>query len=496
MPSEAIIAAEHVSHSFGTGALRRQILFDVSTTIHRGEMVILTGPSGSGKTTLLTLMGALRSAQAGSLTVLGQELRGAGERQLVEARKNIGYIFQTHNLLDFLTACQNVERSLALHPDVPKKERRARSIDMLSAVGLGVQADSYPDELSGGQKQRVAVARALVSRPQIVLADEPTASLDKNAGRNVVELLQNLAKQQGCAVMLVTHDHRILDVADRILHLEDGRLTSFANAVMSITQQIFGVLAQNNRSGELSRRLMQLPSEQFVRLLEQTTAEFQQFLRLIDMSNNDAFESLLEQVLEAFTMKVGEILQAERATLFLVDRERGELWSKVAQSDGRKPLEIRMSASAGIAGHVATTGHTLNVADAYGETLFNPEVDQQTGYRTRSILCVPVMDTERRVFAVAELLNKIGGGAFDSSDERRFTEFAASIGVVLESWWRMHRGLFASRGAPGAGVGTPSRLTAVPEGDDPPDGRAAAEAHEIHGFAETLALPRRPGAVG
>ena len=466
MPSEAVIVVDRVSHYFGTGALRRQILFDVSTEIHRGEIVILTGPSGSGKTTLLTLMGALRTTQEGSLKVLGQELRGAGERELVEVRKNIGYIFQAHNMLDFLTAGQNVERSLALHPDISTAERHARSTDMLRAVGLGEQIDSYPDQLSGGQKQRVTVARALVSRPKIVLADEPTASLDKHAGRKVVELLQNLARQQGCTVMLVTHDHRILDVADRILHLEDGRLTSLANAVMSITQQMFGVLAQNNRTGELSRRLMQLPAEQFARLLEQTTAEFQQFLRLIDMSHNEAFESLLEQVLEAFTMKVGEILHADRVTLFLVDRERGELWSKVAQSDGRKALEIRMPMTAGIAGHVATTGQILNVPDAYAAPAFNPEVDHQTGYRTRSILCAPIMDTENHVFAVAELLNKIGGSAFDAGDERRFREFAASIGVVLESWWRMHRGLLGSGGATTATIEIASSPVAVDERPD------------------------------
>ena len=463
MASEAIIVVERVSHYFGTGALRRQILFEVSTEIQRGEIVILTGPSGSGKTTLLTLMGALRTTQEGSLKVLGRELRGAGERDLVEVRKNIGYIFQAHNLLDFLTAGQNVERSLALHPDISKAERRARSSDMLRAVGLGEHIDAYPDHLSGGQKQRVTVARALVSRPKIVLADEPTASLDKSAGRNVVELLQNLARQQGCAVMLVTHDHRILDVADRILHLEDGRLTSLTNAVMSITQQMFSVLAQSNRTGELSRRLMQLPTEQFARLLEQTTAEFQQFLRLIDMSHNEAFESVLEQVLEAFTMKVGEILHADRATLFLVDRERAELWSKVAQSDGRKALEIRMPMTAGIAGHVATTGQLLNVPDAYAAPSFNPEVDHQTGYRTRSILCVPIMDTENRVFAVAQLLNKVDGSAFDAADERRFIEFAASIGVVLESWWRMHRGLFGSRGSSTATFEITSSPVAIDE---------------------------------
>ena len=223
---EPIIEIENVSHYFGTGRLRKQILFDVTTIVEPGEVVIMTGPSGSGKTTLLTLIGALRSTQEGSLKVLGQELRGGSENKLVELRRNIGYIFQAHNLLNSLRAWQNVQMSIELHAEIPASKSRARAEAMLEAVGLADWATQYPSELSGGQKQRVAIARALVCNPKLVLADEPTAALDKKSGRDVVEIMHNLAKKQGSAIVLVTHDNRILDLADRIIHMEDGRLTS------------------------------------------------------------------------------------------------------------------------------------------------------------------------------------------------------------------------------------------------------------------------------
>jgi len=227
---QPIIEIENVSHYFGAGRLRKQILFDVTTIVEPGEVVIMTGPSGSGKTTLLTLIGALRSTQEGNLKVLGQELRGGSESKLVELRRNIGYIFQAHNLLNSLRAWQNVQMSIELHSDIPASESRDRAEAMLEAVGLADWATQYPSELSGGQKQRVAIARALVHNPKLVLVDEPTAALDKKSGRDVVEIMHNLAKEQGSAIVLVTHDNRILDLADRIIHMEDGRLSSLAVA--------------------------------------------------------------------------------------------------------------------------------------------------------------------------------------------------------------------------------------------------------------------------
>ena len=229
--SKPVISIHNLNHFFGNGQLRKQVLFDINLEINAGEIVIMTGPSGSGKTTLLTLVGGLRSAQFGSLKALGRELCGASSKELTLARRSNGYIFQAHNLHGSLTALQNVKMGLELHNHLSLTEMHERSAKMLEHVGLGHRLNYYPDDLSGGQKQRVAIARALVSHPKIVLADEPTAALDSKSGRDVVNLMQTLAKEQGCTILLVTHDNRILDVADRIVHMEDGKLTS--NSVLS-----------------------------------------------------------------------------------------------------------------------------------------------------------------------------------------------------------------------------------------------------------------------
>ena len=222
--NEPMVTMAGVNHFFGKGNLRKQILFEIDLTLGKGEVVILKGPSGSGKTTLLTLMGGLRSAQTGSLKVFGQELVGAKKHQLIKIRRHVGYIFQAHNLLESLTARQNVQMAVELHNHYSSQQAKQKAIAMLEAVGLGDHINYQPHNLSGGQKQRVAIARALVSHPKMILADEPTAALDSKSGHDVVELMRALAREQGSTILIVTHDNRILDVADRIIELEDGRL--------------------------------------------------------------------------------------------------------------------------------------------------------------------------------------------------------------------------------------------------------------------------------
>jgi putative ABC transport system ATP-binding protein len=196
-----VISIHNLDHYFGEGQLRKQVLFDINLEINRGEIVLMTGPSGSGKTTLLTLVSGLRSAQSGSLKILGQELCGATTEQLVQTRRNNGYIFQAHNLHKSLTALQNVQMGLEVHGKYSQREMRDRAAAMLEHVGLSDRLNYYPDNLSGGQKQRVAIARALVSHPAIVLADEPTAALDSKSGRDVVNLMQKLAREQGSTIL-------------------------------------------------------------------------------------------------------------------------------------------------------------------------------------------------------------------------------------------------------------------------------------------------------
>jgi len=240
----APIQVENVSYFYGAGALRKQILFDVSTEIAAGEIVILTGPSGSGKTTLLTLIGALRSCQDGVVKVLDNNLSAASEGELVKVRRKIGYIFQQHNLLESLSVAQNVQMTLELTGERSRKDWYDRIEKVLDHVGMADHMFKMPDQLSGGQKQRIGIARALVHHPSIILADEPTASLDKHSGRDVVELIQRLAREEGAAVVLVTHDNRILDIADRILHLEDGRIKNLMDAVGDDAGRLLNIMAR------------------------------------------------------------------------------------------------------------------------------------------------------------------------------------------------------------------------------------------------------------
>jgi putative ABC transport system ATP-binding protein len=211
-----------VSHSFGGG---KPVLSSLDLTIERGELVILTGPSGAGKTTLLTLVGTLRTLQTGSIEVLGTELAGlrpAGQREL---RRRIGFIFQDHNLFDALTVFQTLRLTTELAEVRPTRGALLiRAKALLAALGMEQYLHRRPGQLSTGQKQRVAIARALINDPLLILADEPTASLDHDSSQLVIALLKKRVQNEKATVLMVTHDHRIFDVADRVVRMVDGRI--------------------------------------------------------------------------------------------------------------------------------------------------------------------------------------------------------------------------------------------------------------------------------
>jgi putative ABC transport system ATP-binding protein len=229
------VAVRGLNHWFGEGESRNQVLHDNTIEIQPGQLVIMTGPSGSGKTTLLTLIGALRSVMDGSVRLLGWELKGLDERARTEVRRNIGFIFQLHNLFDSLTAYENVKMAMQLTA-LSSREMHQRGTAILEQLGLGHRVDYKPKALSGGQRQRVAIARALVNKPSVILADEPTAALDKDSSRDVVDLLKELAEQDGCTILMVTHDNRIIEAANRIVNMVDGSIVS--NVVVGETVQI------------------------------------------------------------------------------------------------------------------------------------------------------------------------------------------------------------------------------------------------------------------
>ncbi len=230
---QSAISVRDLTKTYGEGEAAVRALDGVSLEVAPGEIVLLMGPSGSGKTTLLSVMGCILRATSGEVRVNGVDVTRLGETELPRVRlENIGFIFQGFNLFPTLTAGENIELALDLK-GIRGAAAGRRAAELLDQVGLGEKFHSYPADLSGGQKQRIAIARALAGEPRIILADEPTAALDSTSGRIVIEMLRDLAKQRGRAVVLVTHDSRVLRYADRILHIADGRMAEQDPLILS-----------------------------------------------------------------------------------------------------------------------------------------------------------------------------------------------------------------------------------------------------------------------
>jgi putative ABC transport system ATP-binding protein len=345
--------------------------------------------------------------------VLGQELNGASYDALVRVRENIGFVFQAHNLLDSLSAMQNVE--IALGADgLSRSELQSRSRSMLETVGLGDRVHHFPNQLSGGQRQRVAVARAVARHPKIILADEPTASLDKQSGRDVVELLRQLARRQGCAVLLVTHDNRILDIADRIMHLEDGHLESFGSVVSPFAGHLLTVLSHVREKDHLRLLLQRAGEGEFVELLNALGGEVEQFLNILNLGGHQSVRILLQDLLDVVLEKISENVGAEGAGLFVYHQRQLRILIEPV------PLPNLHAASG-----VLDSGRIVNTSGG----------DLGTG--VRSVLCVPIRDRLDEIRGIVQFVNKKDGPSFTGADERTFRDFSVPLAMILEGWQRL-----------------------------------------------------------
>jgi putative ABC transport system ATP-binding protein len=250
--NRSVLRANGLSKIYREGATELRALQEVDLEVRAGELTLLMGPSGSGKTTLLSILGCILRATEGRLELLGQEVSSLPESELPRVRREaIGFVFQGFNLFPTLTAAENVALALDVR-GIRGAAARKKSEGLLVEVGMGDKLESFPADLSGGQKQRVAIARALVGDPPILLADEPTAALDSTSGKTVIELLQRLARVHGRAVVMVTHDPRVLSFGDRIIHLEDGRIVREENLEVLGISEFAGARAVERTADQVS----------------------------------------------------------------------------------------------------------------------------------------------------------------------------------------------------------------------------------------------------
>lgn len=224
MTTETILQANNISKRFGSGISEVRAVDDVSLTIKRGEMVLIMGPSGSGKTTLLSMLGALLGPTSGQIIIDGSDISSMNNVALATLRaQKIGFVFQSFNLMEALNVEENILFPAQLTPE-GTQGAKGHLDELLDKLGLTARRSAMPNTLSGGEKQRVAIARAMINRPHILLADEPTGNLDSHRGQEVMMILHDIARNEGCAVLMVTHDPRVEEIADRVLWLEDGAI--------------------------------------------------------------------------------------------------------------------------------------------------------------------------------------------------------------------------------------------------------------------------------
>jgi putative ABC transport system ATP-binding protein len=430
MSSDISISVKNLDFSFGSGDLKKQILFDISTDIKAGEIVIVTGPSGSGKTTLLTIVSALRTVNTGSVQILGKELSGAKSKALEQVRKNIGFIFQQHNLIGALTALQNVVLGIRISGKFKGSQIEQRAIEYLHIVGLGDRIHYHPEQLSGGQRQRVAIARAMAAEPKILMADEPTASLDKQSGRDVVDRMKSLAKEQGSTILLVTHDNRILDVADRIIYLEDGHIASFNEAVIDNSQHMMKVVADTPSERPNNQNESDFDSQYF---MVELSLQSQRILALKSKINPVAFKGVLTNALTDFTAQAAEKFNTHGFPLYIATEDA---WNASPLGDASGQHIATYPNQGGLVNAVRDLNKSILVCNSLLDKRIDPIIDKQFE-DAQMIMAVPLKRRTGEIFAVVECRRLMDKPVFTERDLKLFELFCTSITGLLDAYTKL-----------------------------------------------------------
>ncbi|MGK7878452.1 MAG: cyclic peptide export ABC transporter [Xenococcaceae cyanobacterium] len=393
----------------------------INLTLYPGELVFIVGGNGSGKSTLAKIITGLYSPEEGKIKFADQTVDDYNREWY---RQHFSAIFADYYLFERLLGLdeQNLDSNAQAYLQELELEKKVQiKEDKLSTIAL-----------SQGQKKRLALLNAYLEDRPIYLFDEWASDQDPIFKRVFYNRILLDLKRQGKTIVVISHDDRYFHLADRIFRLDYGKLSATQGELLLHVGNLMSVISETDES-DIKEKIQNLSLQEFSYFLEELNKEFEQIFTTIHLLNDRSLNDKIEIIIETISLKIALILQAEQVTFFVVDKENGRLWSKNARGPGGELINIEIPLNAGIAGYVATMGETVNIPDPYKDPRFNPQVDRNTGFRTRNILCLPIFNSQNEVFAVVQVLNKTGDKPFDSEEEQKFLELTQSLGMILET---------------------------------------------------------------
>jgi len=433
-----LVIANDLNFSFGEGELRRQMLYGIDFVLEPGEIVIVTGPSGSGKSTFLTLVGTLRSHQEGQLDVVGNSLLGASAATINNVRQQLGFIFQYHNLLDSLTATENVLMGFAKGDKRTKSQLKEVASSTLATLGLEMRLNYKPSSLSGGQNQRVSIARALVRSPKVILADEPTASLDATTTEIVMRLFREQTKELGSSILLVTHDDRIFKQADRVVEVRDGKLRDAGATYLDHGKnQASAALTTIAHSHKLEAPAVTADPRPGTLAANRVKGALESLEKVLSDLAEIKLATTLQSLAQSLTYIASESassLNADGCSIYLYDKDNAELFT-LALSSAKDDLEgFAISTDKGFVGKCFREGAAVLEGRAADSTTLDRTIDLKSGLTTQSVACVPLSTETGDVFGIIQLVDQ-KADQFSTETIDGLYELRSLLAAPLHEYW-------------------------------------------------------------